>query len=185
MSTGTKTGEGSLQANLPFNVQVDLKAFEDAGLDLETPISKSITDVSLKSALRILFDDLDLTYLFTNETLLITTKDRAAETLITFLYPLPWVHSVESVCDLLQNTVAPQTWNTVGGQGAIQPFGSLLVISQTEEVHGDVRALLEQMFEAEFLPHATGDPRPSQTIVTRIYPVKESHILADLEAKTQ
>jgi general secretion pathway protein D len=53
----------------------------------------------------------------------------------------------QSLIDLIQNTVSPQTWNTVGGQGAIQPFATNLsiVVSQTQEVHEEIADLLEQL----------------------------------------
>jgi len=53
----------------------------------------------------------------------------------------------QSLIDLIQATVAPQTWNTVGGQGAIQPFPTnlSLVISQTQEVHEEIADLLVQL----------------------------------------
>ena len=53
----------------------------------------------------------------------------------------------QSLIDLIQNTVAPQTWNTVGGQGAVQPFATNLsiVVSQTQEVHEEIVDLLDQL----------------------------------------
>ena len=53
----------------------------------------------------------------------------------------------QSLIDLIQNTVSPQTWNTVGGPGAIQPFATNLsiVVSQTQEVHDEIANLLEQL----------------------------------------
>ena len=69
-------------------VEIDSKAFEDAGLDLETPLTKSISGVSLRSALRLLLGDLDLTYIIKDEVLLITTKDKAAENIVVKVYPV-------------------------------------------------------------------------------------------------
>ena len=53
----------------------------------------------------------------------------------------------QSLIDLIQNTVAPQSWNTLGGQGAIQPFPTNLsiVVSQTQEVHDEIADLLQQL----------------------------------------
>jgi general secretion pathway protein D len=53
----------------------------------------------------------------------------------------------QSLIDLIQQTVEPTTWNTVGGQGAIQPFNTNLsiVVSQTQEVHERIADLLEQL----------------------------------------
>lgn len=49
--------------------------------------------------------------------------------------------------DLIQSTVAADTWDTVGGQGAIRPFETnlSLVVSQTQEVHDQLADLLEQL----------------------------------------
>jgi len=53
----------------------------------------------------------------------------------------------QSLIELIQNTVAPTTWNTVGGTGAIQQFATNLsiVVSQTQEVHEEIADLLEQL----------------------------------------
>ena len=52
-----------------------------------------------------------------------------------------------SLIELIQNTVAPTTWNTVGGPGAISPFQTnlSLVVSQTQEVHEEIADLLDQL----------------------------------------
>ncbi len=49
--------------------------------------------------------------------------------------------------DLIQNTVAQNTWQSVGGQGTIQyyPLGMALVVNQTQEVQEDVAALLASL----------------------------------------
>ena len=53
----------------------------------------------------------------------------------------------QSLIDLIQQTVAPTSWNTVGGQGAAMPFQTnlSLVISQTQEVHEEIADLLDQL----------------------------------------
>ncbi|NCA12380.1 hypothetical protein EBR56_11390, partial [bacterium] len=106
----------SIQDSQGIPVQIDTKAFEDAGLDLETPVTRSVSGISLRSALRLLLGDLDLTYLVKDEVLMITTKDKAAETLVVKVYP---------VADLVipvnpQAGVNPfQTGGGLGGAGGI------------------------------------------------------------------
>ena len=53
----------------------------------------------------------------------------------------------DSLIALIQNTVAPTSWNTVGGLGAIQPFATnlSLVVSQTQEVHEQIANILDQL----------------------------------------
>ena len=67
----------------------DKKAFEDAGLDLDTTVvTQNVSGISLRSALRLLLGDIDLTYLIKDEVMLITTKDKAAENLVVKVYPV-------------------------------------------------------------------------------------------------
>jgi general secretion pathway protein D len=53
----------------------------------------------------------------------------------------------ESLIELITSTIAPTTWDDVGGPGSVQQFqGNLsLVISQTQEVHEEIADLLEQL----------------------------------------
>ena len=70
-------------------ILADKKAFEDAGLDLDTTvITQNVSGISLRSALRLLLGDIDLTYLIKDEVMLITTKDKAAENLVIKVYPV-------------------------------------------------------------------------------------------------
>ena len=53
----------------------------------------------------------------------------------------------QPLIDLIQSTVSADSWDTVGGPGAIRPFDTnlSLVISQTQEVHDEIADLLEQL----------------------------------------
>jgi len=53
----------------------------------------------------------------------------------------------ESIIELVTSTVAPTTWDAVGGSGNIKEFTNnlTLVISQTQEVHEQIVDLLEQL----------------------------------------
>ena len=53
----------------------------------------------------------------------------------------------DSLIELITTTVQPTTWDEVGGPGSIAPFETnlSLVISQTQEVHDQIKDLLEQL----------------------------------------
>ncbi len=53
----------------------------------------------------------------------------------------------ESLMDLITNTIQPDTWDDLGGEGRISPFETnmSLVVSQTQEVHEEIADLLEQL----------------------------------------
>lgn len=53
----------------------------------------------------------------------------------------------DSLIELITTTIKPDTWEEVGGSGAIQEFESTLslVVTQTQDVHEEVADLLEQL----------------------------------------
>ena len=53
----------------------------------------------------------------------------------------------DSLIDLITTTIAPQSWDDVGGPGSIKAFPTnlSLVVSQTQDVHEQIADLLEQL----------------------------------------
>lgn len=53
----------------------------------------------------------------------------------------------DTLIDLITSTIAPQTWDAVGGPGSIEGFPTnlSLVVSQTQEVHEQIADLLDQL----------------------------------------
>lgn len=53
----------------------------------------------------------------------------------------------DTLIDLITSTIAPQTWDTVGGPGSIEGFPTnlSLVVSQTQDVHEQIADLLDQL----------------------------------------
>ncbi len=60
-----------------IEIQLDQRALDDANIPRDTPVTKSIKGITLRSALNLLLDDLDLTYVVQNGVLRITTKAEA------------------------------------------------------------------------------------------------------------
>ena len=77
-----------ISAKHDIPVIIDNLALSDAGLSEEEPITKTLNNVSLRSALRIMLRELDLTYMIKDEVMQITTRDVAEENLITKVYPV-------------------------------------------------------------------------------------------------
>ena len=57
-----------------INIELDTEALAADGKGSETPITKTLKDISLRSALRLILEGQGLTYLIKNEVMLITTK---------------------------------------------------------------------------------------------------------------
>jgi len=56
----------------------------------------------------------------------------------------------ERLVELIRNTIAPQSWDTRGGPGAIMlwPPARALVVRQTDEVHNELADLIDQLRRA-------------------------------------
>jgi hypothetical protein len=76
----------SFSHNIP--IVIDTKALEDFGIDTGTPITRTLKGISLRSALRLMLNELELTYIIKDEVLQITTPENAEAQLITKVYPV-------------------------------------------------------------------------------------------------
>jgi hypothetical protein len=133
-----------------INIQLDNRALEDAAIGSDTPFTRKVNNVKLKSGLELLLRDMDLTYLIKNEVLLITTKDKADTELLTRTYPvgdLVEQKNAETLIKAIKTTVYPTTWDEVGGPGSIMYVPSVkgLVISQTRDRQDEVLELLRSL----------------------------------------
>ena len=125
--------------------------------------------------MRLILDDLDLTFVIQHEVLNITSKEKADEILTTKVYPvedlLAGRRNWGPLMNTIKSTIQPDAWDDNGGPGSIQPFivGSLLVISQKRDVHDEIRDLLAQL-RAELPRDAAGAEKTAgQTTTTAVY----------------
>lgn len=148
----------SLQSKHAIPIRIHHSGLEDIGLGQDTPVTGTLTNVSLRSALSALLQQLELVFVVRDEILVVTTPWHAQQQLMTVVYPVADFlegsgASVESdraeqfadaLVKLVTNTVAPDSWDFVGGAGVItvaRPWG-LLFVSQVDEVHREIEALL-------------------------------------------
>lgn len=71
-----------------IEIQIDTRALDDVGLTTDTPVTRNLEGITLRSALRLMLKELDLTYIVANEVLMITTPEEAESELITKVYPV-------------------------------------------------------------------------------------------------
>jgi hypothetical protein len=166
-----------------IEIQFDTKALGEAGIDHATPITKNFKGISLRSALRLLLGELNLTYVVRDEVLSITTPQQAAQMLSTRVYPIgdlaiasatplsdgtsggygPHVVRDESLDNLIRTTVEPKSWNVSGGPGTLAVISldskRVIVVYQTYAVHRQIRALLDSLRELAGKPEAAKPER--------------------------
>lgn len=69
-------------------VQPDMRALQEARIDVNAPLSSNVEDVDMKFALNILLNPLHLTYIIEDQVLKITTENRTRGRLVRVTYPV-------------------------------------------------------------------------------------------------
>ena len=158
----------ALKKKHQIEIQLDAKALEETGTSTDTPVTIQLTEISLRSLLRLLLGELDLTYVVRDGYLLITSKTEAENMLRVKVYPVRDLVTLDSefrpplakdrqgdedyqsLIILITSTVAPTTWDEVGGPGAQQQYRSShsITFAQTEEVHEEAAELLAALRRA-------------------------------------
>ena len=57
-------------------------------------------------------------------------------------------YDIEALMNVVVNTVAPESWQVMGGKGCICEFRGALVVAQTVRNHRQIRQLLEELRRA-------------------------------------
>ena len=151
-------------------IQIDHRALGDVGLDYgDLIVTATLGGETLEQALRRLLRPFDLVATIRDEVIMVTTPEECECSLLTCIYPvadlvLPSredelegeLHDFAdadffALMDAVSYTVRPDTWEDVGGPGAMTPYSHILclVVAQTPEVHGEVVDLLAKLRAAE------------------------------------
>jgi hypothetical protein len=162
---------GFLKEQHKIEIQLNKKALDDAGVAADTPITRSLQGVTLRSALDLILRERSLTFVVQDEMLLITTPEDAETKLATVIYPVGdlvqyrdpsggTMSDFDSLIELINSTIAPEAWSSVGGPGSVEAFPTnlSLVISQTQEVHRQVAGLLQTLRRAGGKELAKSEP---------------------------
>lgn len=114
-----------LEKRVGDDILLDRKALEEAGIDPGTPITITLHEMPLASALDAICDPLLLTWIVTRDTLQITTQEAAAERLFTHVHDVSDLTGDEQgmagVVELVTSTVDPSSWSDQAGAGDIRP----------------------------------------------------------------
>lgn len=142
-------------------IELDKQSLEDASIEADAAISSELPPVSIHAALGLILEPLQLAWTIRDGRLLVTTADKASTLLILKVYPVRDLVNIRSRSNPLANnylpliqtiadTVAPDSWDEVGGAGTIQPFdpSGSLVIYQTFERHEEIVILLAALRQA-------------------------------------
>jgi hypothetical protein len=165
-----------LVAQLAKQIDVPLvlsKRIQDAGVSFEEPATSTVGRVPLKTGLKLLLSNWNLTYIVQDEVIIITTVEDAQipENLETRVYPVrDLVHArreretnferydFDPTIELITSTIEPDSWQEVGGPGAISGSDETasLVITTRRDLHDRVGGVLTTMRRARSLQGMRG-----------------------------
>jgi hypothetical protein len=124
-------------------------------------VTKHLKDISLRSALKVMLDELQFTYVIRNGVLLITTPTKAKtdEFLETRVYPVAdlvlqdhrgGALDLQPLKDVLNTTIVAKTYDGPGGciAGIVVGNRPLLVVWQSVDIHEQIERTLEVLRKA-------------------------------------
>ena len=142
------------------NITVDQRAMEEMGVTYKTPITLKLK-ATTRTILKRLLGDLNLAYVVKDETILITSRERAKQMTTTKTYYLGdlaggvnlrlgpilskivMMQTVNQLINTITQTVDPQSWKVNNpdavGTIAFDPVTMTLVVKQTAEIHFSLR----------------------------------------------
>jgi hypothetical protein len=169
-----------LEDELQQPVQIDSYLINEFNIEPNEPplllgTYKNLPAASVISRTLATYGELPLTVVVRDNLLLITEKTFAEQNyLATRLYPLPFDDNYQGIIDTIQQTVAPTSWNIVGGSGAImlEVATGGLVISTTYEIHEQIEQLLATREKLLGIEHGVA--------CTRVYTIMDSAVLTEL-----
>jgi hypothetical protein len=147
-----------------MNVVIDEKDLENAGLDAsKLEIAGVVKGQSLRRAMtKLLFEKYELHGIVTRDVLLICAIQSGCQWPRSSIYPiadlLPTgdaeLDAVSALEDRITSTIAPTTWDAVGGSANIRYFDAwrIMLISQTSDEHKQISKHFDQLRKAKAKP---------------------------------
>ncbi|MBP88588.1 MAG: hypothetical protein CMJ64_18045 [Planctomycetaceae bacterium] len=84
---------------LGIEILLDTKGLNDFGVDSGTPVTWDMSGISTRSFLRLMLNELELTYILRDSALWITTPEECESQLITCVYPIGDIlHEISENC---------------------------------------------------------------------------------------
>jgi hypothetical protein len=137
-----------LSATANLRVGLDDKALKDVGVAPDTHVGIQLRHVSLRTALALLTDQLQLAWVTTAGGVDITTPTVAKSTLTAVAYDVRDLVAAPGnfrfLVELIEDTVCEESWAANGGKGTIEAGrgGAALEVRQCAEAHEKIEQLL-------------------------------------------
>ena len=177
------------------------KKLEEAGVNVDTPVTIHLESMPLESILRVFLKELELDFTVRNSVIMVSTPEdlESPDMMDTRIYPVRdlvarraagstddphrWVADYDALLDVIQTTIAPESWVDVGGPGSIMEFDNsgAIIVSQTRTIHREIEQLfaaLRRVKEHQGISPLPSVERASTRIAGRAPPAPVRHAAA-------
>lgn len=144
------------------DIQIELAtaALDAVGLGSDTPITRNLKGISLRSALKLMLGDMELTYIIHDEVLQITTLEDAEATAVTRVYNVADLLDENQSTDELAEVVNVAAASHPDGSGTIVGFGNSLVATVPHARQDSIARLLARLRATQTNAESGSQPNP-------------------------
>jgi hypothetical protein len=132
-----------------INIWLDRGSLTDEGVALDQPITLKLAGVSLESVLHLLLQPVQLEWVIQDEVMKITTVSWTRKHPETRTYDVHNLieagHTPEELMASITKCIEPASWTGKEATAAIAHTAGILVIRQSQPVHGEIGRLLEDL----------------------------------------
>ncbi len=129
--------------NIP--IEIDAPALTAMNVDTSTTISRTLKDISLRSALRLMLRDFGLTFQVQDEVLLITSEEAALANPIVGVYDLSPILRRDEGAQEMVFTITAALNRRGNSLVRYEARGQAIIVRETEEGHEKLQRLLHDL----------------------------------------
>jgi len=154
-----------------IEMRIDEDALKRAKVDIETSVSMQLEGVTFRSTLQLLLEPLKLAWFIDGPQLVITTSEIASTRQVGRVYDVSDIAATgfdtTQLGGLLKAMIAPASWQPAG-LGLIHAERQTLPVRQREDVHEQIRGMLNELRRAHYRYHR---PLVAEPIGKRAYAI--------------
>jgi len=132
-----------------IEIQVDTRALDDVGIGCDTPITRNLRGITLRSAMNLILKELALTFVVAEEVLLITTPEFTEHYLRTRVYRVESLIDETSTADDLAETLKSTCETDLTKQSRVIASGDSLAVRTSIDAHTKVEKVLQLLLSAK------------------------------------
>ncbi len=183
----------SFAKQFDINVVLDRKTLNEANIGGDLLVTCDLPTMSLRQALHALLGRSAMDYTIGDNVLTITTNETAARHIVVRLYNVRELATPlgdfdqpgdqwNALLSIVQDTVAPSTWDSAGGAGSLRCQDGILIVAHCEPIQEQIVELVTALVRLHRAPRGRDQPeRVGESLVSPLW--KKLDVVQDVHFK--